>query len=97
MNYGDYMESCGPPGSRISPPSCRVRSFAERTASHGAAGGVLGAPPDPVSEALGRIVDGIAPTAMRTPLEHYPPQMRLSDHDGRLHVHFAHDDAPAEA
>jgi predicted RNA-binding Zn ribbon-like protein len=28
-------------------------------------------------------------------LEQYPPDMHLSDHDGRLHVHFARDGSPA--
>jgi hypothetical protein len=56
----------------------------------------LGGLPDLVAEALGQIVDDLAPDAVHTLLAQYPPEMHLSDHDGRLHVHFARDGAPAE-
>ena len=103
MNYGDYIENvarlavelANPAGwNQATEPTRRI--FAE----HGITWNdrqALGTLPDLVREALGQIVDGTAPSAVHTLLERYPPQMHLSDHDGRLHVHFAHDGAPAEA
>jgi len=102
MNYGDYMENVARLAVELANPANWSRPT-ERSrqilAEHGVTWSTretLGTLPDLVREALGQIVDGIAPAAVHTLLERYPPQMHLSNHDGRLHVHFAHDGAPAE-
>ncbi|HEY7144464.1 MAG TPA: CGNR zinc finger domain-containing protein [Streptosporangiaceae bacterium] len=46
-------------------------------------------------EALGQIVAGDhRAEGVSTLLNHYPPDMHLSDHDGLLHLHFARDGLP---
>ncbi|SEK94169.1 CGNR zinc finger domain-containing protein [Streptacidiphilus jiangxiensis] len=48
-------------------------------------------------EALGQIADEASPAAVELLLKRFPPQMRLSDHDGAgaPHIHFAADGSPA--
>lgn len=46
-----------------------------------------------IREALQQLVDEARPTAVEELLERFPPQIRLSDHDGAgaPHIHFAPD------
>lgn len=102
MKYGDYIENVARlavdlanPDGWNQPTEHSRQIFAEHDVAWRSRE-ALGTLPDLVREALGQIVDGLAPEAVHTLLERYPPRMQLSDHDGRLHVHFAHDGAPAE-
>ncbi|MET8276199.1 MULTISPECIES: CGNR zinc finger domain-containing protein [unclassified Streptomyces] len=52
-----------------------------------------------IREALQQIVDEAQPGAVEAMLDQFPPEMRLSDHDGAgvPHIHFARDhSAPAQ-
>ena len=103
MNYGDYIKNVADLTVELANPADWSHPSEQSRlifAEHGVTWSGredLGALPDLVREALTQIIDGTAPLAVHTLLERYPPQMHLSDHDGRLHVHFAHDGAPAEA
>ena len=103
MLYGDYIRNV----TRLAVDLANADGWDQPTGparelldEHGVAWparDALGDLPGLVGQALGQIVDNLEPDAVHTLLEQYPPEMHLSDHDGRLHVHFARDGAPAEA
>ena len=103
MLYGDYMGNVTRLAVDLANPEGWDRTTGlsrELLSEHGIAWPereALGDLPGLVGAALGQIVDSLAPDAVHTLLDRYPPEMHLSAHDGQLHVHFARDGAPAEA
>jgi hypothetical protein len=101
VDYGDYIgnvtrvavELANEGG--VAEPSKLMRQMFDE---HGVveSGADLGRLPELVRVALGRLAEQDDPGAVSSLLQAYPPDLHLSDHDGRWHIHFARDGATAE-
>jgi hypothetical protein len=100
VEYGDYIgniarvaaEVANEGGVRV-PSDLMSQMFDEHEV---APAQDLGGLPGLVRDALGHVVDGGGVEAVNALLHAYPPDLHLSDHDGRPHIHFARDGSPAE-
>lgn len=93
MDYADYLGNLARLAVEVANGGELSPATAELLAEHrvGEPVGELGTLPETVRAALCELVGGGPPDAVRALLDEYPPELRLSDHDGVPHIHHASD------